>query len=297
METEQLRHLESIARFGTMSEAAAQMHITQPALSRSIKRLEADLGCALFDRTKNSVTMNEAGRLVAELGRDVLLHEQALRDEISELLQQARTIRVGTCAPTPLWRLTAQMVERFPGELLSPRMLSDREIEEGVFDGSLDLGIARRPFGLPTISSVPFMTETLSVSVPEGHPLANRESLSFSELAGEQFLQYEDVGFWLDVVRNAIPDAKFVLQHDYYVFKELATSTKALFFVTDAPSLAIEANGRKVIPLRDSTSSATYYLIARNDARDAICEMLKISMSLQLLGIQSETCSHDCKNH
>lgn len=50
MELEQMRQLEAIERLGTVSAAAEELHISQPALSRSIQRLEAELGCTLFDR-------------------------------------------------------------------------------------------------------------------------------------------------------------------------------------------------------------------------------------------------------
>ena len=48
---------------GTISAAAEKLHLTQPSLSRSMKRLETDLGQELFDRTRNHVELNEAGRL------------------------------------------------------------------------------------------------------------------------------------------------------------------------------------------------------------------------------------------
>lgn len=186
-----------------------------------------------------------------------------------------RTIRVGTCAPAPLWRLTAFVVEHFPGELLSSQTLADRAIEEGVFGGSLDLGIARRPFALPGVVSIPFMTEALSVSVPEGHPLADHPQLTFADLAGEQILQYEDVGFWLDVVRDRVPDARLVLQRDRTVFGELTRSTTALFFTSDAPSLKVEVEGRQVVPLVDSEAHATFYLVAKRDAAPAVGRVLR----------------------
>ena len=61
MELEQLRQLEAIARKGTLLSAAEELHISQSALSRSLRRLEDDLGQPLFDRTRNAMHINEAG--------------------------------------------------------------------------------------------------------------------------------------------------------------------------------------------------------------------------------------------
>ena len=61
MDTEQLRQVVEVARVGTSAAAAESLHVSQSALSRSIRRLEAELGVRLFDRTKNSMGLSAAG--------------------------------------------------------------------------------------------------------------------------------------------------------------------------------------------------------------------------------------------
>ena len=63
MELEQLRQLDAIAREGTMSAAARALHLSQPALSRSLARLEAELDQPLFDRPGRRLVLNDAGRV------------------------------------------------------------------------------------------------------------------------------------------------------------------------------------------------------------------------------------------
>lgn len=273
MDIEQLKQLETIERLGTFSAAAEWLHISQPALSRSIKRLETDLGYTLFDRTKNSVSINKAGKLAAQHARIIVSEERSLRNALDDLSRQARTMRVGTCAPAPLWRLTARIVERFPGRLLSSETLDDRSIEAALMDRSIDLGITHYPLALPNVRSIPFMTEALSISVPNSHPFAQRKAIELKELAGQRILLYKNIGFWLDMVKEHIPNAEFVYQHDYRVFQELTRSTDALFFVTDAPSLAIEAPNRTIVALIDSCARATYYLISRTDCDQMASEV------------------------
>ena len=76
MELEQMRQLDAIARQGTISAAAEELHLSQPALSRSIRRLERELGQELFDRTHNSATLNDAGRLAVDHARNLLRDER-----------------------------------------------------------------------------------------------------------------------------------------------------------------------------------------------------------------------------
>ena len=70
MELEQLRQLDVIAREGTMTAAACALHLSQPALSRSVQRLEAELATPLFSRAGRGVTLTDAGRAEAERTRE-----------------------------------------------------------------------------------------------------------------------------------------------------------------------------------------------------------------------------------
>ena len=105
MDINQLRQLEALAQHGTMSAAANACSLSQSAFSRSIQRLEAELGAQLFDRQKNSVRLNETGRVAVAHARSVLREVQLLQDAVDEAQRRARTLRVGTCAPAPLWNL------------------------------------------------------------------------------------------------------------------------------------------------------------------------------------------------
>ena len=76
MDINQLRQLEALAQHGTMSTAANACNLSQSAFSRSIQRLEAELGAQLFDRQKNSVRLNETGRVAVAHARSVLREVQ-----------------------------------------------------------------------------------------------------------------------------------------------------------------------------------------------------------------------------
>ena len=124
MELEQLRQIEAVARAGTMSAAAAELHISQPALSRSIQRLEAEFGSPLFDREGRRVRLNEVGAVAVEWARQLLRDEALLREAVGAAAERAHALRVATVAPAPLWKLTGLAVERFPGETLTSDTLS-----------------------------------------------------------------------------------------------------------------------------------------------------------------------------
>ena len=237
MELEQLRQLEAIEREGTMSAAAQVLHLSQPALSRSLGRLESELGQPLFDRAGRRLILNDAGRVALEHAGQILRAERVMREALADVARRTRALRVGTVAPAPLWRLTALMAERFPGLVLTSQMLTEDEVEAGVVDGDLDLGISLCPLTLPMVRSTRLMVENLAVVLPSEHVLAGRSSVSMAELDGETFLLFRDIGFWRQVCDQNLPHSEFIVQEDRGVFEGLARSSPLPHFITDAPLL------------------------------------------------------------
>lgn len=274
MELEQLRQLEAIDRYGTMSAAAEHLHITQPSLSRSVKRLEADLGQELFDRTGNRATMNDAGRLALENARVILADVRRMRDAFDELSRRQRTLKVSSVAPAPTWRLTALTVERFPGVILDPDLVTPQQADAALINREADFSITLHPLQLPGMVSIPLMTEDLYASVPADSEFAKKKTLSFAELDGQSFLVYEQIGFWMDMCNEQMPHAQVIVQKDRTVFTQLVKSTNLLCFTTDAPENAGTFDNRVRVPIIDGAAHATFFLNARTDATDQVNQIM-----------------------
>lgn len=274
MELEQLRQLSAVDQYGTMSAAAEHLHITQPSLSRSIKRLEADLGQELFDRTGNSATFNDAGRLALEHAHAILADERRMLDAFDELSRRQRTLKVVSVAPAPTWHLSALVVERFPGIILEPDLASPHQVEAALLNRDADFAITLRPVQLPGMASTPLMTEDLYASVPASNPLAKRSTLSFSDLDGQAFLVYEQIGFWMDLCNEHMPHAQVIIQKDRNVFVQLVKSTDLLCFTTDAPENTDDFADRVRIPLVDAAAHATFFVNARTDGPLQVADIM-----------------------
>jgi len=92
----QLRHLISLARTGSFSKSAQALHLTQPALSRSIRALEEELGMPLFDRVGRSNELTAFGREVLERSRHLVFEADELRDSGRRLREgEGGTVRIG----------------------------------------------------------------------------------------------------------------------------------------------------------------------------------------------------------
>ena len=270
MELEQLKQLDMIARCGTLQAAAEQMHLSQSALSRSIRRLEDDLGQPLFDRTHNSMSINDAGRLVLEHARQILAEERRLRDDFAALAKRERTIRVASVAPAPAWRLSSLVLEQYPTAIIEPDVVSREEAAARVINGTCDLGITAQPLTLPTVECKEFMEESLYANVPQGHALYGRESLTFAELDGMGFLVYGGIGFWHEVHERMLPHARFVTQPDRIIFLQQVRTSDLLTFTTNAPENTSRHESRKAIPITDPQAHVTFWLCMRKDAPDRV---------------------------
>lgn len=266
MEFEQLRQLDAIERTGTMLAAARELHISQPALSRSIQRLEAELKLPLFTRTGRHIALNDAGRTAVDWARQILRDERLMRDAVDAVARRERALRVGTVAPAPLWRLTGLFVERFPRETLTSESDAQDAVVRGVLDGSYDLGITTEAPSSPGLTSLELMHENLFVTFPPNHPLAAHRKVTWSDLDGQTFLIFTDIGFWRGLVDAELPHTTFIEQRDREVFMQLARSTPHCTFMTDAPLYQGSMPGRAIVPIAERMARAVFYLVIREDA-------------------------------
>lgn len=275
MELEQLRQLDMIAREETMSAAAERLHLSQSALSRSVRRLENELGQPLFDRTRNSMQLNAAGRLATHHARTILAEEQRLRDDFAALARQARTLRVASVAPAPTWRLSALALELDPTAIVEPDVVSEDEAVSRLLNGACDLTVTVAPPSLPTVRTAELMREDLYANVPASHELRDRDELTFAELDGHDFLVYGQVGYWHQVHERMLPSARFVTQPDRTIFLQQVRTSGLLTFTTNAPENTSAHESRRAIPIADPEAHVTFHLSIRADAPERVAEVFE----------------------
>ncbi len=267
MELRHLHALVAVEREGTISAAAQALGTTQPALSRTIRQLEAELGQELFARSRNRVRFNETGQLALKHAREVIAAERRMADAFDELSRRQRTLRVVSVAPAPTWHLARLVAERMPGALLETELVPEAAARASLRNSEADLAIKLARPSLPGMECVPLLTEDLNIAVPASHPLSGRGMVSFSDVNGHPLIVLEAIGFWMDIVRRELPDSQVIAQKDAMVFEQLLASTDLACFTTNLSTPSPSREGRKEIPIVDAAAHATYFLCARSDAR------------------------------
>lgn len=101
IETYHLQLLLAFAESGTLSGAAEKLHTSQPSLSRAAQDLETELAVALFEHTKNRLTLNENGKLAVECAKKMLDELEDMKRRVQAFDRMNHTINIGACASIP----------------------------------------------------------------------------------------------------------------------------------------------------------------------------------------------------
>jgi DNA-binding transcriptional LysR family regulator len=182
--TAELRHLRAfvaIADEGNVTRAASRLHITQPALSRTLAQLEAHLGVRLVERSTHHLELTPAGRLFRARARAALT-------AVDEVLDPARAatwpLRLGHAwsglgpYTTAVLRRWSETHPEVPLELLR---IDDRT--GGLAQGKVDAAVVREPVTLPGVRTTHLFTESRMAAVPSDSPLAKSPRLTLTDLA------------------------------------------------------------------------------------------------------------------
>lgn len=271
----QLEQLLAFAECGTLSGAAEHLHISQPALSRSMQRLEAELQVPLFDRQKNKIELNENGRMAVDYARKIVEQSRDMVGRVQAFDRSQRTILIGSCAPAPLWEIPPLLSDLYPDRTISSEIRENRVLLQGLRDGFYQLIILPYPLEEPGIACVKYGEEHLFFSLPPAHPLSGSNALYMKDLNGETVLLRNRLGFWRDVTDQKMPDTRFLEQEDV-AFEELVKSSALPSFATDV-ALRREGNpaNRVNIPILDDEANVTYYCLYKPYGRNDLSAFLK----------------------
>lgn len=160
----------AIVEQGGISQAAEALHIAQPALSRYLKKLEADLETDLFDRSVIPIRLTEAGRLYVETGREILAAQRQLAKQLEELrLGRNAVVRVGI-SPTRSPYLMPALIGAYHSLHPEGRVVIEEhnsaELHRLLSQGELDLMISWLDADTAAFACVPLFDEEIRLAVP-----------------------------------------------------------------------------------------------------------------------------------
>jgi DNA-binding transcriptional LysR family regulator len=184
----------SIARLGGFARAADSLHRSQPAISRRIEMLEAQLRAPIFERVRGGVVLTEAGRSFLPYAESVLASLKDGTEAVRGLERGERgtvsVVLVGTLASTRFADLLRQFGRRHPGVKLELRTATSQEVSDLVRRGEATLGLRYFGDSDPGLASEVVMQEALVVVCSAEHRLAGRRLRDPRVLAGERWVTF-----------------------------------------------------------------------------------------------------------
>jgi DNA-binding transcriptional LysR family regulator len=241
-----VRYFLAVADELSFTRAAQRLFVSQPALSKQIRQLEAQLRAELFTRSHRTVGLTAAGVAFLPRARAMVAEWEAAAEDVR---LAGRTLTVGFhsrigrgLVPT----ITATMQQRLPGWRLQFRQVPWGDPAVGLTAGTVDVALAWLP--VPEgLSTRRISTEGRGVALPAGHRLAARSSLRFADIADEPFVALPASAgpmrdFWLALDHRARPPS---------IAAEAGTSDEAYEIVAAGEGVLLQPAGSCAIHQRE----------------------------------------------
>ncbi len=269
----QIQYFLTVAELGGFTQAAAALFIAQSALSRQISQLEEELGFPLFEREARGVRLTPAGVLYRERVSSIAHTLASAADDGRQLARgEAGVLRLlhsSTIPVTSLMPALDRFAEKCPKARIElDRASSEQQVSE-VASGNADMGVSRLPV-LRRDARVGFFelaAERLWVAFPEGHPSANKPSISVASLQDEKFVSavYRERGGLARVVTDLCLKRGFVPSPAQII----SPKTSMLALVAARRGIAVipermttlDGHGISFVPLSDEDAKSSCALI------------------------------------
>jgi len=190
----QLSVFQAVARHLSYTQAAQELHLSQPAVSMQVKQLEENLGLPLFEQLGKKIYLTDAGREFYNYSQEI----SRLLDEAEEIIETLKGIRRGKLAVSVAstanyfaTRLLADFYRQHDGITISLDVTNRRGLLDQLNNNETDLVIMGRPPTDLDLITEPFMDNPLVVIAPPDHPLTKEKNISISRLQQETFVVRE----------------------------------------------------------------------------------------------------------
>jgi LysR family hydrogen peroxide-inducible transcriptional activator len=220
VETHEVRYFLAVARELNFTRAASACGISQPALTRAIQKLEAELGGALLLRRPGHVELTQLGRILLPQLEQVESSLMAIRKQADQINgRQASRLRLGvmcTASPTVVVEVLAELRKKEPQLEVSIVDAKASGVVDLLLDDQIDIGISAQPVYPDAVAWQPLTSEDFQVAMTDGHALANAPHVTLREVAATAYLERLGCEFddYLEVCRKDAPDFNVVFSSE-----------------------------------------------------------------------------------
>jgi DNA-binding transcriptional LysR family regulator len=193
MDINQMEVFLAVAQEKSFSRAAETLHRTQPAVSQAIRRLETELGEALFDRSSKDGTLTAAGRVLFDFAQQMMnlrQHAHSAMRELRDLHRGKLSLGANEYTVMCLLPLIPIFRARHPHIKIEVKRSLASQIPSEILGRDVEIGVVSFKPSDQAIKSVPVVTDELALVVAPDHPLASKKIVSVRELGAESFIAH-----------------------------------------------------------------------------------------------------------
>ena len=295
MNLRDLRYLVALADTRHFGKAAERSFVSQPTLSAQIKKLENYLGVQLIERQPRRVTLTETGAKILPIARRILQDSDEIvslaRNEYDPLSGKINVALIPTIGPYLLPLVTRRLRKQLPRLKLMLYEHQTQPLLERLRAGDIDLGVLALPVPLDGLEARELYDEPFSVALPNGNPLAKKNSIKLDDLSGETLLLLEDGHCLRDQALDVCSRIDVKESEDYRAtsLETLRQMVAAGLGVTLLPELATRGpfgsgHGLTMKPFAKPVPSRTVGAVwrkssSRTEAINAVCDVISATVN------------------
>lgn len=209
MDLAQLESFVALGRHGSFTRAAEELHLTQPAVSRHVQKLERELGRALLARRRGAIALTPAGERFLEYAREAVDRHRRMLSDLGRRAALAGELRIAA-STTPgeflVPGLVASFTARHPDVRPQVFIADSAEVVEELRARRSDVGFVGIELPGRDLRYHVVAGDEVVLAVPAGHPFAERGEVPLEELAGQLFLEREGGSGTLLTFRTALAE-------------------------------------------------------------------------------------------
>jgi LysR family hydrogen peroxide-inducible transcriptional activator len=211
VEFDQLRYFLSVAHHQNFTRAAEELGVSQPALSRSIQKLEEELGQPVFERKSRRLSLTDAGDLLQSRAHQVLTILEDTKAEITDDGQSGR-VRIGaipTIAPYFLPKILRQFARRYPKASIVVQEDTTDHLIKSCDQGEIDLAILALPISAKHLEVEELFEEEMYLVVAPEHPLVQKEKIRLQDAEPYPFVMLDEAHCLSDNIASFCRERSF----------------------------------------------------------------------------------------
>ncbi|WP_142503036.1 LysR family transcriptional regulator [Klebsiella sp. 2680] len=243
----------TIAELGSFSKAAESLNLTQPALTKKIKKIESNLNIALFERTTRKIALTQAGKALLPKAKSLISNLDAAIFNLSNLTSQLHDTVTLSCIPTAVFyflpRAIIQFNQRYPNIKVRIYEQGVETCLNSVRKGNVDFGINMNFVTYPDVDFIPLLNEPFVLACRQNHPLATRKLVEWQELVNQTLIGVRRSSVNRQLIEKCLADKPWRLDW-FYEVRHLSTSlglVEAGLGVSALPCLAMSHNANNKV--------------------------------------------------